>query len=75
MEKLHSAVHYEHFNIIMLMFKIHNYRTDLLTLLCNETNKIRKYKFIYNFFYINSTVRIFKYFKIMIIFESQHKKL
>ena len=36
--------------------------------------KQTKYKFIYNFFYINSTVRIFKYFKIMIIFDSQHIK-
>ena len=33
-----------------------------------------KYKLRYNFWYINSTVRIFKYFKIMIIFDSQHIK-
>ena len=52
MEKLHSAVHYEHYNIIMLMFKINNYRTNLLTLLFNETNKKQKYKFIYNCFHI-----------------------
>ena len=42
MEKLHSAVHYEHFKL-MLMFKIHNYQTDLLTLIINETKKIQIY--------------------------------